>query len=89
MQTVFVMSGLMYPVSGLILLAAMVLLFRPLLAGIVQATIVLFVPRRSLEQRVRKHRFDGIRMLNRMANDYSRTQPNFAAELRALAARDN
>lgn len=78
----------MRPLLGLGVLVTLFMVFKPLLAGIMRATVVFFVPRMSLEQRVRKHRFNGVKMLNRMANDYSGSQPNFAAELRNLAARD-
>src|SRR5450830_1419298 len=76
------------PLLGLGVLVTLLMLFKPLVTGIVRATVVLFVPRKSLDQRVRQQRFNGVKMLNRMANDYSRSQPNFAAELRNLAASD-
>ncbi|WP_034303307.1 hypothetical protein [Herbaspirillum sp. RV1423] len=77
------------PLLGLGVLVTLFMVFKPLLAGILRAAVVFFVPRQSHEERVQQHRFNGIKMLNRMANDYSGTQPNFAAELRNLAARDN
>ena len=51
-------------------------------------SIVLVKPRKSLEQRILAHKFSGKMMLNRMANEYSLSQPSFAAELRNMAARD-
>ncbi|AKZ65049.1 hypothetical protein F506_22455 [Herbaspirillum hiltneri N3] len=77
------------PLLGLGALVTLLMVFKPLLAGIMRAVVAFFVPRKSFEQRVAAHRFSGVRMLNRMANDYSGSQPNFAAELRNLAARDN
>lgn len=78
----------MRPLLGLGVLVTLLMVFKPLVMGIVRAAIVMVVPRKSLEQRVRQHRFNGVKMLNRMANDYSRSQPSFAAELRNLAASD-
>jgi len=69
-------------------LVTLLMVFKPLLTGILRAALVLVKPRKSLEQRVLQHRFNGARLLNRMANDYAGSQPNFAAELRNLAGRD-
>jgi len=80
--------AMMRPLLGLGVLVTLLMVFKPLVMGIVRAAFVMVVPRKSLEQRVRQHRFNGVKMLNRMANDYSRSQPNFAAELRNLAASD-
>jgi len=77
------------PLLGLGALVTLLMVFKPLLAGIMRAVVAFFVPRKSFEQRVAAQRFSGVRMLNRMANDYSGSQPSFAAELRNLAARDN
>lgn len=76
------------PLLGLGALVTLLLVFKPLVMGIARAAMVLVVPRKSLEQRVLQHRFNGVRMMNRMANDYNLSQPSFAAELRALASRD-
>jgi hypothetical protein len=81
-------AALVRPLLGLGVLATLFMVFKPLVMGILRAALVLVVPRKSLEQRVRQHRFNGVKMLNRMANDYSRSQPSFAAELRNLAASD-
>ena len=81
-------STYLRPALGLGALVTLVMVFKPLLLGVAQAVVVMVKPRKSLEQRILAHRFSGKRMLNRMANDYSTTQPNFAAELRTMAARD-
>lgn len=76
------------PLLGLGVVLTLLMVFKPLVMGLFQAALVFFVPRKSLDQRVRQHRFNGVKMLNRMANDYARSQPSFAAELRNLAASD-
>lgn len=76
------------PVLGLGALVTFLMVFKPLIVGLAQAAVLLVKPRKSLEQRILAHKFSGKRMLNRMANEYSLSQPNFAAELRNLAARD-
>jgi len=81
-------SAYVRPALGLGALVTLLMVFKPLLVGVMQALMVLVKPRKSLEQRILAHRFSGKRMLNRMANEYSATQPNFAAELRTMAARD-
>lgn len=82
-------SDMMHPVLTLAIMAALFFVFRPLLAGVVRATVMLVIPRRSLERRKQDHHYDGIRILNRMAQDYSCSQPSFAAELRSIASRDS
>jgi len=76
------------PLLGMGILVTLLMVFKPMVIGTLRAALVLVVPRKSLEQRVSQHRFNGVRILNRMANDYVCSQPNFAAELRNLAGRD-
>jgi len=73
---------------GLGVLLALLIVFKPLVLGILRAALMLMVPRKSLEQRLSQHRFNGVQILNRMANDYAGSQPNLATELRNLAACD-
>ncbi len=82
-------AALLRPLLGLGMLVTLLMVFKPLVVGILRAALVLVKPRKSLEQRVLQHRFNGVRLLNRMANDYAGSQPNFAAELRNLAGRDH
>ncbi|MFJ3047274.1 hypothetical protein ACIPEN_15710 [Herbaspirillum chlorophenolicum] len=82
------LAAYMRPALGLGALVTVLMVFKPLLMGLAQAALVLVKPRKSLEQRILAHKFSGKRMLNRMANEYSLTQPNFANELRNMAARD-
>lgn len=82
------LAAYMRPALGLGALVTFLMVFKPLIMGLAQAAVLVFKPRKSLEQRILAHKFSGKRMLNRMANEYSMTQPNFAAELRNMAARD-
>jgi len=87
-QLVSVCIAMMRPLLGMGILVTLLMVFKPMVIGTLRAALVLVVPRKSLEQRVSQHRFNGVRILNRMANDYVCSQPNFAAELRNLAGRD-
>ncbi|MDY7577234.1 hypothetical protein RGU70_02680 [Herbaspirillum sp. RTI4] len=80
--------ALVRPVLGVGALATLLVVFKPLVAGVLRALLVLFKPRQSLAERREKHRFEGLRIMNRMANHYNNSQPGLAAELRAIAARD-
>ena len=68
-------------------LAALLLIFRPMLVGMLRAAVLVVKPRRSLEERASRRNMKGILMLNRMAREYDTTQPSLAAELRSIAAR--
>jgi len=76
------------PALGLGALMTFLMVFKPLILGVAQAAVLLVKPRKSLEQRLQAHKFNGKRMLDSLANEYSLTQPNFAAELRSMAGRD-
>jgi hypothetical protein len=76
------------PALGLGALVTFVMVFKPLIVGLAQAAVLLVKPRKSLEQRILAHRFRGKLALDRMAREYSMSQPSFAAELRNMAARD-
>ncbi|MBW9335775.1 MULTISPECIES: hypothetical protein [Herbaspirillum] len=82
------MAAYVRPALGLGALVTLVMVFKPLILGLAQAAVLLVKPRKSLEQRILAHKFSGKMMLNRMANEYSLSQPSFAAELRNMAARD-
>lgn len=75
------------PLVGLSAFVAFIMLFKPLLMGVVHAVLLVFKPRHSLEERQRRHNLRGVLMLNRMAKDFDVSQPNLAAELRLLASR--
>jgi hypothetical protein len=73
---------------GLGATAGLLMLFKPLLVGILQAALLVIRPRRTLEQRGARQRLSASLLLSRMARQFDTEQPNQAAELRALASRD-
>jgi hypothetical protein len=75
------------PFLGLSALITLLMIFKPLVLGIIRAAWLTIKPRQSLEQRNARRKLFGVMMLNRMANEYDRSQPNLAAELRLLAGR--
>jgi hypothetical protein len=75
------------PLFGLGALMSVLMLFKPLLLGVLQAIRLVFSPRLSLEQRNEQRTLRGVLILNRMARDLDQSQPNQAAELRMLASR--
>jgi len=79
--------GAARPLLGVSLFATLLLLFKPLLKGLVQAGLLLLSPRKSLEERRLVQKIRSAKMLNRIASDYEMSQPNLAAELRQLASR--
>jgi hypothetical protein len=75
------------PLFGVGALMSVLMVFKPLLLGVLQAIRLVFKPRRSLEERNEQRTLRGVLMLNRMARDLDQSQPNQAAELRMLASR--
>jgi hypothetical protein len=76
------------PLFGLGIMAALVMIFKPLLIGLLRAALLVIKPRKTLEERNSRRLRDSVYMLNRMAREYEATQPSQAAELRWLASRD-
>ena len=76
------------PLIGLGIFAALLVLFKPLIAGLLRAALLVITPRKPLEERSAREKFQSRMMLNRMARNYESTQPNLAAELRSFAGRD-
>lgn len=72
-------------VSGLAL-AGMLIVFKPLLIGIMKASILLVKPRLSKEQRLERRQMRDAKMLSSMINSMDSMAPSHAAELRALAS---
>lgn len=75
------------PLLGLGVLAALMVVFKPLLIGLLRAALLAIRPRKSLEERSRQSMLQSVLMLNRMARDLDRAQPSMANELRAIASR--
>jgi len=79
--------GAARPLLGVSLCATLLLLFKPLLKGLLQAGLLLLSPRKSLDERRMVQKLRGAKLLYRIAGDYEASQPNLAAELRQLASR--
>jgi hypothetical protein len=79
--------GAARPLLGVSLFATLLLLFKPLLKGLLQAGLLLLSPRKSLEERRTAQKVRGAKLLNRLARNYESSQPNLAAELRQFASR--
>lgn len=75
------------PLIGLGIFAAVLILFKPLIAGLLRSALLVITPRKALEERKADDKFQGVMMLNRLARDYESSQPSLAAELRSLASR--
>ncbi len=76
------------PLLGLGALLTLFLIFKPLLLGLLRASLLALKPRQSLEQRSIRSHLRSMLILNRMARDLEISQPNMASELRAVASRD-
>jgi hypothetical protein len=75
------------PLLGLGVLAALMVVFKPLLVGMLRAALLVIKPRKSLEERSQRSMLQSVLMLNRMARDFDAVQPSLANELRAIASR--
>lgn len=74
------------PLVELGFLGTFVLVFEPLLKGLLQAGLLLLKPRKSLDERKASANFDTMMTINRMASDIESSDPSLAAELRAMAS---
>lgn len=72
-------------IIALTLLCALLVMFRPLLLGLVRAAILVVHPRLTREQKLERAHLRDLRVLQQAINASS--CPSHAAELRALAAR--
>lgn len=75
------------PLFGAGALMTFVMMFKPLITGVLQAIRLVFNPRLSLEERNSRRTLRGVLLLNRMARDLDQSHPSQAAELRMLASR--
>lgn len=72
--------------AGTFSVAAMLLvMFRPLLIGILRAALLVVRPRRTKDERRRRAQMRDMRMMQKMIA--SSSGPSHAAELRAMASR--
>ncbi|MDB5769981.1 MAG: hypothetical protein V7606_108 [Burkholderiales bacterium] len=81
--------GVARPLIGLGVVAALIVVFKPLLVGLLRAALLVISPRKSLEQRNARRMVKSALMLHRMAREMENTSPGQAAELRWLASRGN
>lgn len=88
-QTAFLADVAVLPfigsVFGLLALAAVVMLFRPLLTGIARALVLVVRPHLTRDEKAARRHMRDAQLFQRMIN--ASQGPNDAAELRALAAR--
>jgi hypothetical protein len=82
------MSATVRPLIGIAMAGMVVLVFRPLLTGLLRAALLLLAPKKSLPERRASQKRSGVRLLHRMASDMEASQPNMAAELRSFATRN-
>ena len=76
------------PLIGLGVFAALVVVFKPLLSGLVRAGILAVSPAQSLDERRLQERVKDRMAMDRMARDLEAQHPGLAAELRSIALRD-
>jgi hypothetical protein len=81
----FAVLPFMVGALGLVAFAALVMLFRPLLTGILRALVLVVRPRMSRDEKAGRRQMRDAQLFQRMIN--SSQGPNDAAELRAMAAR--
>jgi hypothetical protein len=77
--------GMLRSYLSMLLVAALMFLFKPLLLGIASAVIVAVKPRLSTEQRIARRKMRDSMMIQQMIN--ASTGPSDMAELRAMGCR--
>lgn len=77
--------GLLQTYMTVLLVIALVVLFKPLLSGIVKAVVVAVKPRLTKEERIARRKMRDSMMIKQMMN--SATGPSDMAELRAMWCR--
>jgi hypothetical protein len=75
------------PLIGLGFLGTFVLVFEPLIRGVLRAALLLMVPRRSKAQVTASANYESTAELYRLARHCEESAPSLAAELRAVACR--
>ena len=85
-QVVAQMAPITRQLPGLIGLAAVLMVFRPLLLGVLRALMLVFFPKLSRDEQRRRAHMRDVELVERMIAASS--GPSHAAELRAMAARD-
>lgn len=75
------------PLLGFGILATLLVVFKPLLTGVLHAALLVMHPKLTREQKTAGRNLRNMLAIRRIASDLDNTSPNMAAELRALAAR--
>jgi hypothetical protein len=76
------------PLIGLGIFATLLVIFRPLLTGLVRASLLVLAPRKSLDERRAEAHVQDVVAVNRLARKLESQHPSLAAELRAMSCRD-
>ena len=74
------------PLLGLGILATLLMMFKPLLTGLLRTGLFIFTPRAALQQGTGRRTLQNVEMLNNTVRELETSQPNLAAELRSMAA---
>ncbi|MES2535537.1 MAG: hypothetical protein V4632_06650 [Pseudomonadota bacterium] len=77
-----------FPVISAGVFATLLVVFKPIITGMLRAALLIISPRKSLNERNMRSRLQGVLMLNRLARDMDASQPGLAAEFRYFASRD-
>ena len=85
-QTVAQLAPMARELPRWIGLAALLVVFRPLLLGIMRAAMLVMFPKLSRDERQRRAHMRDVALVERIIA--SSSSPSDAAELRAMAARD-
>jgi hypothetical protein len=82
------LTAIARPLFGLSLSAVTLIVFKPLLSGVVRASLLVFKPRAAAVESVSRNRVRDTVYLNRLATKYGTFSPALASELRSLACLD-
>ncbi|QJQ06479.1 hypothetical protein EJG51_012135 [Undibacterium piscinae] len=75
------------PLLGLAILVTILIVFKPLLLGMLRAALLVVHPKLTRDQKTASRNLRNMLTIRRIANDVNYSSPNMAAELRALASR--
>jgi len=79
--------GAARPLLGMGILATMLVVFKPLITGVLRAALLIISPRQTKDEKVASRNLRNVMAINSVARDLDSTSPSMAAELRALASR--
>lgn len=79
--------GAARPLLGMGILATMLVVFKPLITGLLRAALLVISPRQTKDEKVASRNLRNMLAIHRVARDLDSSSPSMAAELRALASR--